>query len=123
MPRNMILVVEDDIFLRIEAVSMLSESGADVIEMEAADEALAYLGEHADEVAAVFTDVATPGGLNGLQLARSIISTWPDIKVLVTSGYMAPPLDLPENVRFIPKPWLPLDVLAAVGTVADALIV
>ena len=117
MPRNLVLVVEDDAFLRDDAVTLLEETGADVVELVTADEALSYLVEHADEVAAVFTDVQTPGALDGLQLARSIKSTWPEIMVLVTSGRISPPADMPENVRFMTKPWRPLDVL---GTVAQA---
>ena len=118
MPRNLVLVVEDDAFLRCDAVTLLEESGADVVELGSADDALSYLVEHADDVAAVFTDVQTPGALDGLQLARSIKSTWPGIMVLVTSGEVGPPSDMPEHVRFLAKPWRPLDVLATVAQAA-----
>ena len=118
MPRNLVLVVEDDAFVRDDAVTLLEETGADVVELGSADEALSYLVEHADEVAAVFTDVQTPGALDGLQLARSIKSTWPGIMVLVTSGQIDQPDDMPDTIRFLAKPWRPLDVLTTVAQAA-----
>lgn len=110
-----VLVVEDDHRLRVDAAVMLEETGLDVIEMENADDALAYLVEQAASVAAVFTDVQLSGDFDGFELARSVATNWPSIIVLVTSGRMIRPSDLPKTVQFMPKPWLPLDVLTAIG--------
>ena len=108
-----VLVVEDDPLLRVDAATMFEEAGLSVIEMETADEALAYVLEQASDVGAIFTDVQFPGYADGFDLAGTVATNWPHITVLVTSGRARPPADLPKSVRFLPKPWRPLDVLVA----------
>ncbi|RYB03067.1 response regulator [Lichenibacterium ramalinae] len=108
-----VLVVEDDPLLRVDAATMFEAAGLWVIEMETADEALAYVRDQAADVGAIFTDVQFPGEADGFDLAGTVAARWPHITVLVTSGRARPPADLPKSVRFVPKPWRPLDVLAA----------
>lgn len=108
-----VMVVEDDPILRIDAVMLFEEAGLDVVEMESADDALAYLFERAHDLAAIFTDVQFPGDADGFDLAGAVATHWPHIAVLVTSGRALPPGDLPPSVRFVEKPWRPLDVLTA----------
>ena len=115
MPDKTVLVVEDDPLLRADTASMFEEAGFDVVELESADNALGYIWEQADHVAAVFTDVQMPGDMDGFELAQVIAEQWPEIAVLVTSGDMDKPRDFPAGARFMAKPWLPLDVLTAVG--------
>jgi CheY-like chemotaxis protein len=113
MQRTTILVVEDDPVLRLDAAMIFHEAGLDVVEMNSADDALAYTWEQSSHVAAIFTDMQMPGHSDGLHLAETVSRHWPHIFVLVTSG-LVQPVDLPKNVTFIPKPWLPLEVLTAV---------
>ena len=108
-----VLVVEDDPLLRMDATMMFEEAGLSVVEMESADEALAYVYEQAGDIGAIFTDVQFPGDADGFDLAGAVATHWPHITVLVTSGRTRPPQDMPETVRFLPKPWRPLDVLTA----------
>ena len=108
-----VLVVEDDPLLRFDAATMFAEAGLSVIEMETADEAMAYLRTQARDIGAVFTDVQFPGEADGFDLAGMVAANWPHVTVLVTSGRARPPADLPKSVRFLPKPWRPLDVLSA----------
>jgi CheY-like chemotaxis protein len=110
--RKIALVVEDDLDLRYLAGSLLEETNLDVVEAETGDQALAYLNGHAERVALVFTDVAMPGKVDGVDLARKIAQHWPWIRVVVTSGYIRwPHSDLPPTVAFMPKPWRALDIL------------
>lgn len=109
-----VLVVEDNPVLRDDAVTLFEGAGLDVVEIETADNALAYVRKQAGHVAAVLTDVETPGDADGFDLARVISQNWPEIVVLVTSGRRCAPSDFPPGARFMPKPWLPLDVLVAV---------
>jgi two-component system, response regulator PdtaR len=110
--RKTALVVEDDVGLRCLASSLLEETDLDVVEADTGDRALAYLTGHADRVALVFTDVAMPGKVDGVDLARRIAQQWPWIRVVVTSGYIRwPHSDLPATVAFMPKPWRALDIL------------
>jgi CheY-like chemotaxis protein len=115
-----ILVVEDDPTLRSSLVYVLEEGGISAIGLSSADEALAFLLEEADNVAAVLTDVMMPGTTDGLQLARMVARQWPAIIVLVTSGRVRPVEDLPPNVQFLAKPWKPSQVVAALQKAAMA---
>jgi DNA-binding NtrC family response regulator len=116
-PRRIAVVVEDEPDIRSLAAILLEESGLEVVEVETADEGLAYLGAHAAEVAVLFTDVVMHGNLSGSDLAQVVAHNWPWIRVLVTSGY-APSTALPETAVYVPKPWRPLDILVQVDRAA-----
>ncbi len=120
MDSSTVLVVEDDPTLRSSLVFVLEEGGVPTVGLGNADEALGFLLEEADNVAAVLTDVMMPGTTDGLQLAGMIARQWPHIVVLVTSGRVRPIEDLPPNVQFLPKPWRPSQVIAAMQNAALA---
>ena len=105
-----IMIVEDEPLVRSVSADLLAEAGYDVIEKQNADEAIAFLETH-DDIVLVFTDVDMPGSMNGLQLARTIHARWPAIKLLITSGQAYPkPQEIPVTGRFIPKPYLWMDL-------------
>jgi DNA-binding NtrC family response regulator len=108
-PRRIAVVVDDEPEVRGLAVTLLEESGLEVVALGSADEAFRYLTARSREVAVVFTDVVMPGPMSGAELAQVIAHNWPWIKVMVTSGYG--PGDLPERAVYMPKPWRALDVL------------
>ena len=115
MHQSTILVVEDDPMLRMDAALMFEEAGFAVSEFDSADDALAYVWDRAEEIAAIFTDVQMLGDASGLELASIVTASWPHIAVLVTSGYFQDAPDhLPSSARFLPKPWRPGQVLAHV---------
>jgi len=73
---------------------------------------MAILAREGEDVALVFSDIRLPGLLDGVDLARRIKAVWPHVSIIVTSGYSAKrPETLPENVVYMPKPWLALEVL------------
>jgi CheY-like chemotaxis protein len=113
-----VLLVEDEALVRMFAADVLREEGGfKVVEAVNADEALTVLEATAD-VRALVTDVEMPGSLNGFTLSRVVKQAWPHIGIVVTSGRMAPgPNDLPPGALFIPKPYRPTDLVAAVRTV------
>ena len=113
-----VLLVEDEALVRMMAADVLREEGGfKVVEAANVDEALTVLEATAD-VRALVTDVEMPGSLNGFTLARVVKQAWPHIGIVVTSGRMAPgPKDLPLGALFMPKPYRPADLLAAVRTV------
>jgi CheY-like chemotaxis protein len=106
-----VLVVDDDRHVRTVAVSIMEDLDAASAEAASGEEALAFLRDHAPEVRLIFTDFELPGRIDGLDLARTSLSRWPWIKVLVTSGD-ARVHDIPENVTLLPKPWRPADIRA-----------
>lgn len=112
-PRT-VLVIEDEPLLRLDAAHLLAQAGLRVVEFANGDEAIDYVRAHQDDVAAIFTDVRLPGDTDGIELAGIVAEACPQIAVLVTSGrFKTRPESLHARVRYLPKPWLPLDVLTA----------
>ncbi len=106
------LVVEDDPMVRELAAALLEESDLRVVECEDAEQAFASLCKFGEEIALIFADVRLPGLLDGVDLAQRAKVLWPHITMVVTTGYPGARLEaLPDNVVYMPKPWLALDVL------------
>ena len=57
----------------------------------------------------MFTDIDLDGDMSGLELAAIAKQHYPDIDIIVTSGQNIE--DIPEDVLFMQKPWLPLELL------------
>jgi CheY-like chemotaxis protein len=108
--RPVVLIVEDEFLLRMDAVDMIAGAGFEVVEAGNADQAIEILESRRD-ITVVFTDIQMPGSMDGLKLARAIRGRWPPIKIVATSGRtnVREP-DLPEGGRFLPKPYSPLQV-------------
>lgn len=99
------LIVEDELFVRMIGADALEEAGYSVIEAASADEALAVL-EEADNVEVLFTDIRMPGSMDGLKLAEVVHERWPGIRILLTSGDTRPSrADIPDDGRFLAKPY------------------
>ncbi len=111
---SIVLLVEDEILIRMFIAELLAEAGFDVIEAPDAETALKRLEIGADDVQAVFTDVDMPPGMNGLELARQVQERWPEIGVVVTSAHHRPALgEIAGCNAFIPKPYEPERVVEA----------
>ena len=111
MVAKTVLVVEDDPSLRIVAEEMFLAAGFEVESVQRADHALDIVAQRSEQTAFLFTDVQTPGPIDGIDLARLVKTHWPHVEVLVTSGRPASSIVLPDGVRFTPKPWSHKDVL------------
>lgn len=104
--KSKVLLVEDEMMVRMVGADALADAGYEVIEAGSADEAIRIL-EAVGEVEVLFTDIRMPGSMDGLQLAELVHERWPAVKILVTSGDTWPSVDrLPEEGRFLPKPYL-----------------
>jgi CheY-like chemotaxis protein len=99
-----VLVVEDEMLLRMRAVDMVEDAGFRSVEAVDADEAIAILESRSD-IAMMFTDIQMPGSMDGLQLAHTVHKRWPPIKIILVSGQLKPAnADIPANSRFYGKP-------------------
>ena len=99
-----VLVVEDELMLRMRAVDIVQDAGFVPIEAVNADEAIQAL-ESRDDIAVLFTDIQMPGSMDGLRLAHLVHSRWPHIKIILVSGQIAiSESDKPADSRFFPKP-------------------
>jgi CheY-like chemotaxis protein len=102
-----ILVVEDDVLVRMIAADILSDAGFRTLEAHDAREAMKLLEARTD-VRVLFTDWNMPGDIDGIGLARLVHRRWPTVGIIVTSGKMQPePGDLPAGTRFLSKPYRP----------------
>ena len=111
-PRK-VLVVEDEAVLRSQLSDVLRDAGLIVFEAAGADSALDILATDPD-IALVFTDVQMPGSMDGLGLARHVRSTFPKVRLIVTSGQARP-----GEPRFIQKPYLYSRVLQTIIETLD----
>jgi CheY-like chemotaxis protein len=101
-----ILVVEDELLLRLIAVDVVEDAGFEALAAGTADEALSILEARADDVRLVFTDIQMPGSMDGLGLAHAVRDRWPPVELIVTSGRcQIGANDLPDRGRFIAKPY------------------
>lgn len=103
--KTTVLIVEDDVLLRMDAMQMIGEAGFEVVEAATADQAIAILEARLD-IHVVFTDIDMPGSMNGIRLAEAVRGRWPPIKIIATSGHFRLGSgDLPAGGRFIAKPY------------------
>ena len=108
--RPVVLIVEDEFLLRMDAVEMVKAAGFEVLEAASADQAIEILEARRD-ITVMFTDIQMPGSMDGLKLARAVRGRWPPIKIVATSGHLdIAETDLPEGGRFLPKPYNPAQV-------------
>jgi CheY-like chemotaxis protein len=108
--KPVVLVVEDEPLLRMNAVDIVEEAGFAVIEASNADDAIAIL-ESRDDIRVVFTDIQIPGSMDGLKLAHAVRGRWPPIRIIATSGRVkVSGDDLPDGGRFLGKPYTSSEV-------------
>ena len=69
--RAVVLIVEDDLLIRLHAAQIIEEAGFEVIEASNADEAIAILEVRSD-ITVLFTDIQMPGSMDGLKLAAAV---------------------------------------------------
>lgn len=75
-------------------------------EASTGEEAKTFLGDHADDVTLLFSDVAMPGHTDGFALAYYIAEHWTWIEIVMARGSMKPcPGDMPDKTTFIGSPF------------------
>ena len=103
------LIVEDDDNQRALLSMLLEESEMEVLECDSAEAAVSVLDRIGKSVCFLFTDVKLAGAMSGAALAAKAKERFPQMDVVVTSGFL--PRELPGDAKFMPKPWRALDVL------------
>jgi len=74
-PAN-VLVVEDELVLRMRAVDIVEDAGFTSIQAVNADQAISIL-ENRSDISVLFTDIQMPGSMDGLKLAHAVHDRWP----------------------------------------------
>ena len=77
-----VLVVEDEMVLRMRAVDIVEDAGFVAVEAVSADQALLILEQRSD-ISMLFSDIQMPGTMDGLKLAHAVNERWPQIKIIL----------------------------------------
>ena len=102
---RIVLVVEDEGLVRLDAAESLRDAGFEVLEAADACEALETV-ERRDDIGVVFTDIDMPGGMDELELARRVSLSRPRMRLILTSGSMrVDPREIPDHGAFLSKPY------------------
>jgi PAS domain S-box-containing protein len=110
-----VLVVEDDHLVSELAAAMLNELGFEAIVTHSAKEALERLsGDRRPTL--VFTDIVMPGGISGIELARKVRDRFPELPILLTTGY-SEQVGAHDEFPLLQKPYEIESLAAAVGKV------
>ncbi|WP_192845675.1 response regulator [Aureimonas sp. AU22] len=98
--QKVVLVVDDEPLVRLNAVDMFEEMGFEVLEASDGTSALRVLEQRPD-VALLFSDCRMPG-ISGPELARMAAERYPHVRIVLVSGYVnVQKLDWP----LLPKPY------------------
>jgi two-component system, response regulator PdtaR len=107
--KDIVLVVEDDVLVRMNTADVIRDLGFSVLEAVDADQAIALL--ESTPATVLFTDIQMPGSMDGLRLAAVVRDRWPPVALLITSGQVSPhTADMPSGAHFIQKPYLPVQI-------------
>ena len=110
---DVILVVEDEVLIRLVIAQYLRDCGYRVIEAAHADEALLVLRKSETEIDVVFTDVEMPGSMDGFALAQWVRSNRPGMEVILAGSVhraVQAASDLCDQQNNLPKPYDPQSV-------------
>lgn len=107
-----ILLVEDEIMIRLADAESLRDEGFCVIEAECGEEAIAVLASSAD-VDLLVTDITMPDGPDGLAVAQFCRERRPDVPILMASARL-PGAGDPRADRMMPKPYTVSELISAV---------
>jgi CheY-like chemotaxis protein len=99
-----VLVVEDEMILRMRAVDIVQDAGFNPVEAVNADQAMSIL-EGRSDISLLLTDIQMPGSIDGLKLAHAVHDRWPSIKIILVSGQVKlTDAERPADSRFFGKP-------------------
>jgi PAS domain S-box-containing protein len=110
-----VLIVEDDELVGELAAGMFAELGFEAVVTHSAKDALERLAG-GERPKLVFTDVVMPGGISGLELARKVRDRFPELPVLLTTGYSEHAAG-PHGFPVLQKPYEMESLVAAVSQV------
>jgi DNA-binding response OmpR family regulator len=116
-----VLVVEDEVLIRLVIADYLRECGYKVYEAVNAQEAIAMLQSPEVAVDIVFSDVQMPGDMDGFALSRWIRANKPGVQVMLTSGVERSAniaATLCEAGPLLKKPYHPHDVVDRIKQLA-----
>lgn len=114
-----ILMVEDQPQVAELGQAILADLGYVVVHVDSATKALRLLESDRD-FALLFTDIVMPGDMNGVELATSVRGEFPEIQILLTTGYSDRALDAESrNFPLVRKPWRRAELAQRIRTLLE----
>jgi CheY-like chemotaxis protein len=114
-PAPVVLIVEDDVLLRLTIAGSLRDAGFEVLEAANAAEAVQVL--KCIPVDALFSDIDMPGRMDGFALAQWVHQRELNVRIILTSGPERTLGEAGEYVSFVPKPYASAEVEHALRSV------
>jgi signal transduction histidine kinase len=99
-----ILVVDDDVMIAEVTAALLEDLQHSVIVANSANEALDYLHQRHNDIDLMLTDHAMPG-MTGIELAAKVRERWPDLRIILASGYAEIPTGEGLGLFRLAKPY------------------
>jgi PAS domain S-box-containing protein len=117
-PRRLkVLVVDDDVLVAMNTTAMLEDLGHEAVEVHSGSQALEALEASGFDL--VITDQAMPQ-MTGTQLLSAARAKWPDLPVILATGYAELPEDADRDLPRLGKPFMQIDLERALRQVAGA---
>jgi len=117
---EVVLIVEDEPDLMDVAAALYISMGYEVLTASGAHEAMDLLASRKVDI--LFTDIIMPDGMNGVELATFTREHYPQVKIILASGYPLPALRLDKgnlnDFAFVNKPYRLSDLARALRTAA-----
>ncbi|NNG22250.1 hybrid sensor histidine kinase/response regulator [Telluria aromaticivorans] len=114
-----VLIVEDETDLLDVASALFMSMGYEVMTASNGQDAINLLASR--DVDILFTDIVMPGGPNGIELAEYTRENYPEVKVMLASGYPQPALKLDQHklgdFMFVSKPYRLSDLARSLRSV------
>lgn len=98
-----VMAVDDDALVLMNTAAMLEDEGHTVVEVHSGDEALRILRQ-GEKVDLIVTDQAMPR-MTGLELAEAVKAEWPNIPIIMATGYAELPEGVGSNLVRLSKPF------------------
>ncbi|KMS56061.1 PAS sensor protein [Novosphingobium barchaimii LL02] len=109
-----VLAVDDDDIVLLNTAAMLSDLGHTVLQAASGAQALQILGQ--TRVDLLVTDYAMPH-MTGGELADAVRAGWPDLPILMISGYADLPAGIRLHYRRVAKPFRQDELSAAIAEI------
>jgi CheY-like chemotaxis protein len=102
--RPVVLVVDDSVEVAEVTSSLFEHLGYDTVYRESAEAALQFLAEGAN-IDLIFSDIVMPGTIDGVGLASEVRARYPNLQVILTTGYSDAARATPPDLRILHKPF------------------
>jgi len=100
-----VIVIEDNLKLRVRIIDTLSEIGLRSLDFETADAAWTYLSSIPDGCPMVIANHDLPGHIQGAEFIKMVQAEWPFTAAILTSDYALDPSIMHSSTVYLEKPW------------------